>query len=64
MEPKLPRGTCGICGIEVPIRDKRSKGVVYCGRIHANMAKYSTRYRGSNSGPADRPNLADKMKKL
>ena len=63
-EPKLPRGNCQICGKEVPMRDIRNKKPVYCGRIHANMARFSSRYRGSGSGPADRPNLADKMKKL
>ena len=26
------------------------------------MARYATRYRGTNAGPMDRPNMKDKIK--
>lgn len=60
-----PMGYCVVCGKPVPKRDKRDKGAVFCGRVHAGLARFSTRYRGSNSGPLDRPTpgqLLDKTK--
>lgn len=48
-------GSCVVCGKPVPRRDKRDTGPLYCGRVHAGLARYSTRYQGTNSGPLDRP---------
>lgn len=48
-------GACVVCGKATPKRDKREQGPVFCGRIHAALARFSTRYRGTNSGPLDRP---------
>ena len=46
---------CPICKKEVILRDKRDKKVQYCSRICAAQARYKERYRGSGSGPMDRP---------
>lgn len=46
---------CVVCGKPVPKRDTRTKKPAYCGRVHAGLARFATRYRGSNSGPLDRP---------
>jgi hypothetical protein len=48
-------GHCVVCGKPVPRRDVRDKRPVYCGRVHAALSKYSTRYQGSMSGPMDKP---------
>ena len=59
------KGICVICGKEVPVRDIRANKYTYCGRKCAAMARYAGRYRGTNAGPADRPqNLLDKTKEL
>ena len=50
-----------MCGKPVPKRDKRDKGPVYCGRVHAALARFSTRYSGTNSGPLDRPTTNELM---
>lgn len=47
-------GKCPNCGKEVILRDKRDKKPQFCSRICASMARYNTRYRGSDSGPMDR----------
>lgn len=49
------RGYCLVCGAIVPIRDIRSQKGTYCSRKCASQTRFQTRYRGSNSGPADRP---------
>jgi hypothetical protein len=49
---------CRVCGKMVPIRDIREFNggkPVYCGRVCSALARYGTRYRGTNSGQADRP---------
>lgn len=49
---------CRVCGKPVPVRDVRDVAAgkpVYCGRVHAALAKFGTRYRGTNSGPLQRP---------
>jgi ribosomal protein L34E len=48
-------GACIVCGKPTPKRDIRDTKPVFCGRIHAALAKFGTRYRGTNSGPLDRP---------
>lgn len=53
-EPKN-MGTCVICGKKVPVRDIRADKYTYCGRAHAALGRFKTRYKGSLSGPLDRP---------
>jgi len=60
----LPKGKCAFCGKEIPIKSSRDKKPSYCNRVHASQARYATRYRGSNSGPADRPDFKEKMTKV
>lgn len=48
-------GYCLTCGKAVPVRDTRAKKGSYCSRICAQQTRYQTRFKGSNSGPADRP---------
>lgn len=60
-EPKNTKGKCPICGKEVLIRSTRGKAS-YCSRACASMRNYSLRYKGTNAGPMDRPNLKDKTK--
>ncbi len=61
---KLPRGNCTNCGKVIPVRDIRAKGAAYCGRICAAMGRFRTRFRGTGSGPADRPDFEKKTKQL
>mgnify|MGYP001612977204 CR=1 FL=1 len=60
-EPKSEKGKCPICGKEVIVRSTRDKPN-YCSRACASMVRYATRYRGTNTGPMDRPDLKDKIK--
>lgn len=56
---------CPVCGKPVPmrsVRDVRSNKPSYCSRVCASQARYSTRYRGSLSGPLDRPTRVEKTK--
>lgn len=53
-EVESAKGKCVVCGKEVVIRDKRHPNL-YCSRVCESMKRYGTRYRGSNSGPMDRP---------
>ena len=53
-ETESARGKCVICGKEVVIRNTR-KPNLYCSRVCESMKRYSTRYKGSSSGPMDRP---------
>lgn len=62
-EGKKSVGYCVVCNKVVPRRDVRDKGPVFCGRVHANLARFGTRYVGSNSGPMDRPSTEELMKK-
>ncbi len=61
IEPKSEKGECPICGKEVVVRSTRGKKD-YCSRACASMDRYSERYRGTNSGPMDRPKMKDKAK--
>lgn len=55
-------GLCPICKEnKVPIRTTRGP-VNYCSRTCASQARYATRYRGTMSGPKDRPTLKEKTK--
>ena len=54
---KLPRGKCAYCGKEIPVPSIRDNKARYCGKVHASLARFKTRYRGSMSGPADRPSF-------
>lgn len=56
-------GACVVCGKPVPKRDVRDQGPVFCGRVHAALARFGTRYSGTNSGPADRPSTNELMQK-
>ena len=65
MEPRMPRGKCAICGKDVPIRSTRDRGDAYCSRSHEVMGKrFGKRYKGTNSGPMDRPDLLKKTQEL
>lgn len=61
---KLPRGNCAYCGKIIPIKDIRDKKARFCNRTHAAMARFSTRYRGSGSGPSDRKDISRKLDEL
>ena len=54
-EPLSTKGKCPICGKEVIVRSTRNKKPTYCSRVCASQERYSARYKGSNSGPMDRP---------
>lgn len=60
------RAPCVVCGTPVPlrdIRDKRTGKPVYCGRVHKELARFGTRYRGTNAGPLSRPTTEQLMDK-
>lgn len=64
-ETNIKIGRCPVCGKEVPlrnVRDTRAGGASYCSRVCASQSRYNTRYRGSLSGPYDRPKLVEKTK--
>lgn len=64
-EPSSREGSCPVCGKTVVVRslrDKRANRASYCSRVCASQARYNTRYRGSLSGPMDRPTLREKTK--
>lgn len=71
-EPQVKRGgtmgNCVVCGKQTPVKDMRSvrRGdPIYCGRVHQALARFSTRYSGTNAGKYDRPStdkLLDKTK--
>jgi len=48
-------GVCAACGKEMVIRSTRDKKAQYCSRICASRARFLTRYKGTMSGPLDRP---------
>lgn len=60
-ELNLPTGHCAVCGKEIPIPSVRDHKAHYCSRAHASMSRFQRRYRGSSSGPADRPDIFEKM---
>lgn len=60
-EPRSKQGSCPICGKPVLVRSTRGK-VNFCSRICASQVRYATRYKGSLSGPLDRPTLQEKTK--
>lgn len=56
---------CPVCGKPVPVRsvrDVRANVPNYCSRVCASQGRYSTRYRGSLSGPYNRPTRSEKTK--
>lgn len=56
-------GRCAACGKEIVVRSLRDKKPQYCSRVCASRARFLTRYRGTMSGPYDRPtNPSDKSK--
>ena len=57
-------GKCPACGKPVILRDKRDKKVQYCSRACAANMRYRTRYRGSSSGPMDRPKDWEEKKRF
>ncbi len=60
-EPASKKGKCPICGKPVVIRSTKG-GTPYCSQACASQSRYATRYRGSGSGPMDRPTLESKTK--
>ena len=60
-EPEHKMGKCPICGNPVVIRSTK-EDKPYCSRRCASMKNYAKRYKGTNAGPLDRPNLLDKTK--
>lgn len=63
-QTKLPKGKCAVCGKEIPVLSIRDKKPQYCGRVCGSMSRYGTRYRGTMSGPADKPDYKKKMSEL
>ncbi len=55
-------GKCPICGKPVTVRSTREKKPPYCSRICASQRTHGSRYRGSLSGPMDRPQSINKTK--
>lgn len=53
---------CSNVVVSRSVRDTRGGGPSYCSRVCASQSRYSTRYRGSLSGPADRPRPMEKTK--
>ena len=60
-EAPLKQGKCRVCGKPVPIRTTRGPAQ-YCSRVCQSQPNHARRYRGTLSGPADRPSLQDKLK--
>ena len=60
-EPQYGETKCPVCGKPVVKRTTRGKPN-YCSRVCASARKYSKRYMGTMSGPADRPKTVDKTK--
>lgn len=48
-------GKCPTCGKAVVIRNVKDKNPQYCDRKCATNAKFMVRYKGTMSGPLDRP---------
>ena len=55
------QGKCPVCGKPVPVRTTRGPAQ-FCSRVCASQPNYSRRYKGTLSGPADRPTLQEKLK--
>ncbi len=60
-ETKSKEGACPVCGKAVVVRSTRGK-VSYCSRVCASQSRFSTRYKGTMSGPHERPTLLEKTK--
>lgn len=43
------------CNKTIILRSVRDKEPQFCSRICASSVRYNTRYRGTNSGPLERP---------
>lgn len=64
-ETNSTAGKCPVCGNPVPVRsvrDVRANKPSFCSRVCASQSRYSTRYRGTLSGPLDRPTRVEKTK--
>lgn len=64
-ETNSKQGTCPVCGKPVPVRsvrDVRKAVPSYCSRVCASMRTFNSRYKGSMSGPMNRPSLLEKTK--
>ncbi len=48
-------GKCSACGRPIVVRSLRDKKPNYCSRVCASRSRFLTRYRGTMSGPLDRP---------
>lgn len=55
------KSQCPVCGKDVVVRDTRSRKAVFCSRVCASTRTFGSRYRGTMSGPADKPNMLKKM---
>ena len=54
---------CPNCGKDVIVRSSRDTRAQFCSRICRTALVSAKRYRGTNSGPLDRPeNMKDRMK--
>ncbi len=60
-EGQSKQGKCPVCGKPVPIRTTRGPAN-FCSQKCKSQRNYAKRYRGSDSGPADRPSLIEKTK--
>jgi len=61
-EPLSRKGKCPICGRPVIIRSTRSKEPNYCSQVCASQERYAKRYKGTGSGPIDRPTKISRTK--
>lgn len=60
-EGKSKTGKCPICSKPVLVRTTRGK-IEYCSRVCASQERYAKRYKGSLSGPLDRPTKLSRTK--
>ncbi len=64
-KPKSTETKCPVCDkpvVQRSLRDTRANKPSYCSRVCASQSRFNTRYRGSSSGPLDRPTLKEKTK--
>lgn len=59
-EGKSGVGKCPICDKPVVKRTTRGKEA-YCSRVCASQERYTKRYRGTMSGPRDKPTKISKI---
>ena len=61
MDSLSSMGKCANCGKDILVRDIRDKKSQFCNRVCGNALRYMKRYRGTGSGPLDRPSVQKKM---